>query len=152
MELRMPGKNFLRLLLAAGIAAGLLACGAGGSDPAAASRYTADLQVVSDGIAAAAGYSGDAVELTSSRVRLRIEIRDPQLAGADPATRNTVAANIVTDAEKVLAVHPEFASLQQISVAVIHAAAKSGAGSDWHIEDVIEFRKGPNQRFSVHIT
>ena len=148
----MPGKNFLRLLLAAGITAGLLACGAGGADPAAASRYAADLQIVSDGIATAAGYRGEAIELTSSRVRLRIEIRDPQLADADPATRNTVAANIVASAEKVLAGHPEFASIEQISVAVLHGAAKSGAASDWHIEDVIEFRKGPNQRFTVHIT
>jgi hypothetical protein len=33
-----------------------------------------------------------------------------------------------------------------------NATADGTTGKDWHIESVVEFRKGPNQRFSVHIT
>jgi hypothetical protein len=33
-----------------------------------------------------------------------------------------------------------------------NATADGTTAKDWHIEDVVEFRKGPNQRFSVHIT
>ncbi len=136
----------------AAVAAVLSACGPGASDSAAAARYTSDLQTISDAIATAAGFGKEAIEMTSSRVRLRIAIRDLQLAGADPSARNDAAAKIVASAEKILAAHPEFASLEQISVAVIHATARGGAENDWHTEDVVEFRRGPNQRFTVHIS
>jgi hypothetical protein len=55
-------------------------------------------------------------------------------------------------AEQVLASHPEYAKLQAISVVIIHPSAGGTASREWHIEDVVEFRKGPSGRFSLHIT
>jgi hypothetical protein len=90
----------------------------------------------------------------SSPIRFRISIREVQLAVSDEAMRNAAAAALVAASEQVLAAHPEFSTLEAISVAIIHgnATADGTAGKDWHIEDVVEFRKGPSGRFSVHIT
>jgi hypothetical protein len=54
----------------------------------------------------------------------------------------------------VLAVHPEFSTLEAVSVAIIHDSATADGTSmkDSHIEDVFEFRKGSSGRFSFHIT
>jgi hypothetical protein len=84
----------------------------------------------------------------------RMSIRDAQLAISDEGTRNAAAAALVAASEQVLSLHPEFSKLEAISVAMIHgnATADGTIGKDWHIEDVVELRKGPNQRFSVHIT
>jgi hypothetical protein len=62
------------------------------------------------------------------------------------------ARALVGVAELVLASHPEYAKLQAISVAIIHPSPGGTASREWHIEDVVEFRKGPNQRFSLHAT
>ncbi len=77
---------------------------------------------------------------------------DATLAMADEVTRSNAATSLVGVAEQVLAYHPEYAKLEAISVAIIHPGVASATGSGWHIEDVVEFRKGPNQRFSLHIT
>ena len=39
-------------------------------------------------------------------------------------------------------------------VAIIHGngAGDGSAGKDWHVGDVVEFRKDPSGRFSLHIT
>jgi hypothetical protein len=52
-------------------------------------------------------------------------------------------------AEQSLAENTRFSSVQQMSVAIVHPAT---AASDSHMEDVVDFRRGPNQRFSKHIT
>jgi len=97
-------------------------------------------------------YPTSAIELTSSEVRLRIEVSDVQLAMANEATRNGAATALVAVAELVLASHPKYAKLQAISVSIIHPSPAGTASREWHIEDVMEFRRGSNQRFSLHTT
>ena len=55
----------------------------------------------------------------------------------------------MTAAEGLLAANARFASVQQMSVAIVHPGTDA---SDSHTEDVVDFRKGPNQRFSKHTT
>ena len=141
-----------RLLAIAAMAAPIASCGMSGSDPKSAAPFTPDIQAISDAIATAAKYPTSAVELTSSQVRLRISVSDAKLAMADEVTRSNVATSLVGVAEQVLASHPEYAKLEAISVAIIHPGVESATGSGWHIEDVVEFRKGANQRFFLHIT
>jgi len=113
-----------------------------------------DLQGITESIANTTHYPANTIEITSSASRLRISIRDAKLAVSDEGTRNAAAASLVAASEQVLVAHPEFSTLEAISVAIIHGngTAETTAGNDWHIEDVIEFRKGPSGRFSVHIT
>ena len=127
-------------------------CDMGQSGSSASRPFTPDIQAISDAIATAAKYPTSAVELTSSQVRLRIEVSDVTLAMADEVTRNNAATSLVAVAEQVLASHPEYAKLEAISVAIIHPGVASTTSMGWHIEDVVEFRKGPSQRFSLHIT
>jgi hypothetical protein len=141
-----------RRLAAAALTALLAACGMGEPGSGASRPFTPDIQGISDAIATGAHYPTSAIELTSSEVRLRIEVSDVKLAMADEATRSGAAAALVGVAEQVLASHPEYAKLQAISVAIIHPSPAGTASMDWHIEDVVKFRKGPGGRFSLHIT
>ena len=143
---------FRRLLPVAAMAVLIASCGMNASDSKSAAPFTPDMQGISDAIATAAKYPTSSVELTSSQVRMRIEVSDATLAMADEVTRNNAATSLVAAAEQVLASHPEYAKLEAISVAIIHPGVASAAGSGWHIEDVVEFRKGPNQRFFLHTT
>lgn len=137
-----------RRLLAAALTVLVASCGMG--KPGSNAAYMPDDQGIGDAIATGAHYPRDAIEVTSSEFRLRIEVSDVRLAMADEAARNDAAAALVAAAEQVLASHPEFAKLQAISIAIIHPSPGGSASRDWHIEDVVEFRKGPNQRFSLH--
>ena len=141
-----------RRLVAAALTVLVASCGMGQSGSSASQPFTPDIQGISDAIATAAHYPTSAIELTSSEVRLRIEVSDVKLAMADEATRNNAAGVLVGVAEQVLASHPEYAKLQALSVAIIHPSPAGTASMDWHIEDVVEFRKGPSGRFSLHIT
>ncbi len=141
-----------RLLAVASMADLTASCGMSGSDPKSAAAFTPDIQVISDAIATAAKYPTSVVELTSSQVRLRIAVSGAKLAMADEVTRNIAATHLVVVADQVLASHPEYAKLEAISVAIIHPGVASATGRGWHIEDIVEFRKGQNQRFSLHIT
>ena len=134
------------------MAAPIASCGMSGSGSNTVAPFTPDIQVISDAIAGAAKYPTSSVELTSSQVRLRISVSDATLAMADEVARNNAATSLVSAAEQVLALHPEYAKVQAISVAIIHPGPAGATGSGWHIEDVVEFRKGPNQRFFLHTT
>jgi hypothetical protein len=114
------------------------------------SQFTANTPAISDAIATDADYP-DAIDLTSSQVRLRMPVPDAQLAAADGASRKTVAAALLAVTEQVLTLHPEFSTLEAGSVAIIHRAAEGGIASDWHKEDVVEFGNGPDQRFFVPV-
>jgi len=138
-----------RLLAIAAVTSLSASCSSG---PNSQAPFTPDIQIISDAIATAAKYPTSAVELTSSQVRLRISVSDAKLATADDTARNNEAAALVAVAEQILASHPEYANLQAISVAIIHPSVVGDAHKDWHTEDVVEFRKGPSQRFSMHIT
>jgi len=138
-----------RLLVTVAFCGVLAACGARDPGTRAGVAFTPDIQGIGNLIAASAQYPSTALEMTSSSVRLRIAVSDPKLAAADEPTRRAAAAALVAIAETVLASHPEYANLEAVSIAIIHPSV---AGSDWHTEDVVEFRKGPNQRFSEHTT
>jgi type IV pilus biogenesis protein CpaD/CtpE len=135
-------------------AVSLVACGTRAQGVNGSPLAIPDLQGISEFIASTARYPAITIEIASSARRLRISIRDAKLAVSDEGTRNAAGASPVAASEQVLASHPDFSTLEAISVAVIHgdAAADGAAGKDWHIEDVVEFRKGPSGRFSVHIT
>ena len=90
--------------------------------------------------------------MTASPTRLRIAIADSNLAQADQLSRENAANNIVAAAESVLSQQKVFGSIQAISVAIVHPADAAGLTAETHTEDVLEFRKGPNNRFSHHIT
>jgi hypothetical protein len=143
-----------RLLLATIVAGSLVSCGTGSHSVNGSQVAIPDLQAITESIAGAAHYPANTIEITSSPVRFRISIRDAQLAVSDEGARNAAAAALVAASEQVLSSHPEFSTLESISVAIIHgnATADGTTAKDRHIEDVVEFRKGPNQRFSVHIT
>jgi hypothetical protein len=141
-----------RMLAAAAMTVLVASCGTADRSSTSNQPFTPDIQGISDAIATEAHYPTNAIELTSSQVRLRISVRDPKLATADEMTRNAAAAALVAVTEQVLAAHPEYAKLEAISVAIIHPNAEGSATSDWHVEDVVEFRKGQNQRFSLHTT
>jgi hypothetical protein len=144
---------FVRRWLVAAALTGLVAsCGAGNPGPKESRQFTPDIQGISDAIAAGAHYPRNEIDLTSSEVRLRISVSDVKLAMSDETTRRNAAAALVAVAEQVLAFHPEYAKLQAISVAIIHPGAGGVASREWHIEDVVEFHKGPSNRFSVDIT
>ena len=110
--------------------------------------FTTRLQAVNDAVVGSSGYAKEAVEVTGNRVRLRIEIADQTLAASDQVARETKAIVMVAAAERALATQSELAGIQAVSVAILHG---SGGGS-WHVEDVLEFRKGPNGSFSFHAT
>ena len=141
-----------RHFVAAALTALLAACGTGEPGSSASRPFTPDIQGISDAIATGAHYPPGAIEVTSSEVRLRLEVSDVKLAMADEATRNNAAGVLVGVAEQVLASHPEYARLQAISVAIVHPSPAGTASMDWHIEDVVEFRKGASGRFSLHTT
>jgi hypothetical protein len=140
------GHSCVRQAVALAASAGLLASG-GTSDSGSngSSQFTANTPANSDAIATDADYP-NAIVLTSSQIRLCIPVRDAQLAPADEATRQNAAATLVAVAEQVLTLHPEFLRLEAGSVAIIHRGAAGVTASDWHYEDVAEFRNGPEQR------
>jgi len=110
------------------------------------------LEQIKSAVAAAAGYSREAIDVTASPFHVRISVVDAKLAQADQMTRENSANVIVSAAEGVLSQQGRFASIQVISVAIIHPAQADGTAAETHTEDVLEFRKGPNQRFAHHIT
>jgi len=110
------------------------------------------LEQIKSAVAAGSGYSPEAIDVTASPVHVRISVVDAKLAQADQMARENSASAVVSAAEGVLAQQGQFASIQVISVAIIHPAQADGAAAETHTEDVLEFRKGPNQRFAHHIT
>jgi hypothetical protein len=149
------GTSLARRILWTVVAVGsLVSCGTRTQSVNGSPIAIPDLQAITESLATVAHYPANTIEITSSPIRFRISIRDDKLAMSDEGTRNAAAAALVAAGEQVLASHPEFSTLEAISVAIIHgnATADGTAGNDWHIEDVVEFRKGPSGRFSVHVT
>jgi hypothetical protein len=71
------------------------------------------------------------------------------IAGAAHYPANTIE---ITSSPVRFRISIRDAQLAISDEATRNATADGTTGKDWHIEDVVEFRKGPNQRFSVHIT
>jgi hypothetical protein len=134
------------------IAAIVAACGGSAPSSTASPSLLAALPAIQASVTSATGYPAQAIELLAGPAHLRLSISDAKLAGADQATREAGAADIVAAVEKAMASRPELAPIQEISIAIVHPEETAGAARDSHVEDVLQFRKGPNQRFSHHIT
>jgi hypothetical protein len=141
------------------LAATLCACGEQGPpasenlQPTAGNpQATVGLGDIQSAIASTSGYPKDALELLASPAHLRIVVSDNTLAHSNQMDRENAANTIVTAAEQAMSSHPQFVAVQVISVAIIHTSQMQGADRDSHTEDVLEFRRVPNQRFAHHIT
>ncbi|MEI8298879.1 MAG: hypothetical protein WCH32_12715 [Pseudomonadota bacterium] len=139
-----------RVLLITCLAGILGACAPSSESLTGSMQFDAELQAVGDAVSQAVGYSRADIGVIGNRVRLQISISAPKVAAADPATREQAAAAVVTAAEGAIASHGGLKGVEVISIVVAHPAATGEAPSPWHVEDVVEFRKGQNQRFSMH--
>jgi hypothetical protein len=140
-----------RLSLAFCIGFLLSACAGGSSSPASPSLL-AELPAIKESVVSATSHPSETLEILAGPAHLRLSISDATLAKADQAARETAATDIVTAMEKAMESRPEFAAIQEISVAIVHPAEAGEPARDFHIEDVVQFRKGPNQRFIPHIS
>jgi len=140
-----------KLFLVGVLAMALSGCGNSGPAPPVDPGLVATLEHVRGSIATSTGYTPDSIEVLASPAHLRISISDSRLAQADQTTRETTATDVLAAAEKTMGADPRLASIQQVSVAIIHPDAEGSRGGS-HTEDVIEFRKGPGQRFAKHIS
>ncbi len=147
----MPNhRKLIPLLVALGV--GMAACSSGDHPPAGAVQFTAHLEQMSHSIAGSTGYPNESIELTGSRFRLAVSIIDAKLASMDDAARTARVAGVVAAVENLLPTYPEFSELQAISIAIIHPSSPDASPKEWHTEDVLEYRRGPSQRFTIHIT
>ena len=103
-------------------------------------------------VASATGYPTDALEFMAGAAHLRVSVKDAKLAAADQTTREGTATRVVAAIEKAIESRPEFSSIQEISVAIIHPAASAGSADDSHVEDIVQFRRAPSGRFVHHIS
>lgn len=150
---RTAVSNFCKLLLLVFTFCGALAsCSPSERPSTKGASSLVDLDQMAVMLAASSGYRKDAIELTASRVRLAVFIADADLALLDEASRAGKAASLVALIEELLPKYPELAGLQAISIAIIHPNAPGAASTEWHTEDVLEYRRGTSQRFTIHIS
>lgn len=150
LEMTVRIKTCFQILVTTIATAWLAACTPAGEAPTAVSQFDHELQAIRDAVSQAVGYSREDVGVIGSRLRLQISISDAKLAAADPAAREQEAAALVTATERALASHPDLSAVEAISIVIVHPTAGGEAPTAWHVEDVVDFRKGPNQRFSLH--
>ena len=140
-------------ILIVGTLVGLLSdCGTGGPAPAVDPGWSAALEQMKSSIAASTGYSAASIEILASPAHLRISISDAGLAEGEQAARESAATAVVAAAEQSTAKEARFASVQEVSVAVIHPAGAQGSPAASHTEDVVDSRRALSRRFSKHIT
>ena len=144
--------GLFRFLVAGTLAIVLSGCDRGGPAPAADAGWLAGLEQVKNSISSSTGYAPSSIEVMSSAAHMRISISDTGLAQADQTAREAAATAVVTAAERALAENARFSSVQEMSVAIVHPAGAEGAPADSHTEDVVDFRRGPSQHFSRHIS
>lgn len=130
----------------------LVGCSPSGGPLPPSAKLLEGLPEVTAKVASATGYSPEALEFLAGAAHLRVSVKDAKLAAADQSTREGAATQIVAAIEKVIESHPEFSSIQEISVAIIHSAESGGSADDSHVEDIMQFRKAPSGRFVHHIT
>lgn len=138
-----------RFLIVGTLSAILGGCESAAPPPAVDPGWSAGLEQVKTAISSSTGYAPSSIEVMSSPAHMRISISDTKLAQADQTARETAATAVVAAAERALGENAQLSNVQEMSVAIIHPAS---AGDDSHIEDVVDFRRGPSQRFSKHIS
>ncbi len=102
--------------------------------------------------AVSAGYPPDAIEVMANAAHLRVLVRDNKLAEADQNARENAAGAIVAAIEQSPPAGGALGALSEISVAIVHEPDQGAGSADSHIEDVLQFRKGPGGRFAHHLT
>ena len=120
------------------------ACGGpGASDPG----WTAALDQLHVAIVSSTGYPAGSVEVTGSMGRLNVMISDRELARADRDVRERMANAVVNAVEESMVTNARLTNLDEIRVVMVHPEEGHGLLGSTHTEDVMEFRKGPNQEF-----
>jgi hypothetical protein len=109
-----------------------------------------DFPAITDSIVKSSGYRIDYADVTGNRTHMQISIYDDKLVAADEPTRERAASVVVAAAEQALASRTGCATIEVISIGIYHPSAPRGPMHAWHLEDVVEFRKGPDQRFVLH--
>ena len=110
-----------------------------------------DFPAITDTIATSSGYRIDYTDVVGNRTHLQISIYDEKLVAADESTREKAASVVVAAAERAIETHPGCASVEVISIGIYHPSGISGPPRAWHMEDVVEFRKGPDRHFLLHV-
>ena len=137
-----------RLLVALVVASGLAACDiAVPWQPKGFWQCLVDFPAITDSIVKSTGYQIDYTDVTGNRTHMQITIYDDKLVAADEATREHAASVVAAAAGDALATRATCASVEVISVGIYHPSGLRGPVRTWHLEDVVEFRKGPDQRF-----
>lgn len=131
---------------------GVIVSCSNGQSSSSSALWSASLEQVRSAVAAVGPYPAETVEVTANPNLLRITLSDLALAQADQLSRENSANSIVSAAESVMSRQEVFSSVQVINVAILHPGPVTGSAAQTHTEDVLEFRKGPNKRFSHHIT
>jgi hypothetical protein len=98
-------------------------------------------------IASSTGYPVGSIEVLASPARVNVSISDRELVRADHATRERVANAVVAAVQLSMATNARLAAVEEIRVVIIHPEIAHGLLSSTHTEDVLDFRKGPNQQF-----
>jgi O-acetyl-ADP-ribose deacetylase (regulator of RNase III) len=109
--------------------------------------WIAALDQLQTAIVSSTGYPAGSIEVLGSPVRVRVTISDRELARADEVTRERVANAVVSAAEDSIATNARLTAVNEIRVVIVHPEAVQGLLRSTHTEDVMEFRKGPNQHF-----
>jgi hypothetical protein len=136
-------------ILATLTAAAMASCG--GLPAPVAGLTDSHLQGIAGSVAKATGYPLDLIEVTGSRSRVRLVISDSRLATAGQAEREQMARSVVVAVERRMDACEPCAAIEALSVAIVHAPPQA-ARSIWHVEDVVEFRRGPDRRFKLHVS
>jgi hypothetical protein len=109
--------------------------------------WTAAEDQLQSAIASSTDYPMGSIEVLASPARVNVSISDRELARADHAARERVAHAVVAAVEESIATNARFTTVEEIRVVFVHPAEAHGLLSSTHTEDVMDFRKGPNQRF-----
>lgn len=140
------------VILALFVASALAACGMPVPwQPKGFWQCFVDFPAITDAIAKGSGYRIDYADVVGNRSRMQIFIYEEKLEAADEATREKAASVVVAAAEHALATRPGCESIEVISVGIYHPSGFTGPARAWHMEDVVEFRKGPDQHFALSI-
>lgn len=137
--------NLRNLLICGIVCAAATGCDAGRT---AGTPDRAAIDQLQSQIASSTGYEAYSVEVLASAVHLLVSISDRDLARSDEAERERVVNAVVATVEQAIATDARLATVEEISVAVVHP---EGVLRNTHTEDVVNFRKGPNQRFQLDV-
>ena len=146
----MLARNTRALSAAVLIAAALAGCsGAKPSLPGSAALYES-LPQVSAEVSLALGYSPQVIEFSAGSAHLRALVKDARLASLNQVERESAAGRIVAAIEIAMASRQEFASIQEITIAIIHLSQPEKLADYSHVEDVLQYRKSPDGHFVGH--